>query len=194
MGMTADQYLSQLQALLPPGAAWTREPDAVLTRLLAGLAEELARVDRRAADLVIESDPRTATEMISSWERLAGLPDACTGPLDALAARRDAVHARIISQGGQTSAFFITLAAALGYTVTITEFVSWTCMSPCDRPLCDEPWRFAWRVNAPETTMREWTCMSPCDEPLRSWGNELLECVFRQFQPAHTVLQFAYGT
>ena len=38
----SDAYLAQLQALLPPGRAWPREPDAVLTKLLHAFADALA--------------------------------------------------------------------------------------------------------------------------------------------------------
>ena len=191
--MTEDAYLSQLQALLPPGAAWTREPDAVLTRLLAALACELARVDGRADVLLAECDPRLAIELITDWERVAGLPDTCTGPLATLDERRAAVHARITSAGGQSRAYFIGLAAAVGYAVTITEFRPWTCEDPCDGPIYDDTWAHTWRVDAPETSIRVATCESPVDEPLRSWGNTLLECVVSRFAPAHTVLHFGYA-
>ena len=35
MPMTADDYAQQLRALLPTGAAWSQEPDAVLSQLRA---------------------------------------------------------------------------------------------------------------------------------------------------------------
>ena len=38
MTSTPDAYLAQLQALLPPGAAWPRDPELVLTEFLAALA------------------------------------------------------------------------------------------------------------------------------------------------------------
>jgi uncharacterized protein YmfQ (DUF2313 family) len=59
MDISRADYLSQLQALLPQGAAWTRERDAALTRLLDAFAEEFARVDARARQLLDESDPRS---------------------------------------------------------------------------------------------------------------------------------------
>ena len=43
MRATSDDYLRVLQALLPPGAAWPRDPDATLTKVLAAWADDLAQ-------------------------------------------------------------------------------------------------------------------------------------------------------
>ena len=114
MGLTADAYLGQVQALLPPGLAWTREQDAVLTLLLQGLAEELARVDGRADDLVDEADPRTALELLQEWEAVCGYPDECLESGATPQERRAAVVARLTARGGQSRAYFIALAAVPG--------------------------------------------------------------------------------
>jgi uncharacterized protein YmfQ (DUF2313 family) len=190
--MTATEYRAQLQALLPPGLAWPRDDSAPLPRLLHAWAEELARLDARAKTLVDEADPRTTTELLTDWERVAGLPDACTGPLETLTQRRAALVARLTGLGGQSPAYFIALAAALGYAITITEFRPHLVMSDVDAPLCDAPWRFVWQVNAATETVRHLLVDSPVDEPLAIWGNALLECVIRRFAPAHTLVLFAY--
>mgnify|MGYP000979212013 FL=1 len=82
----APDYLAMLQALLPRGAAWVREPDAVLTRLLAASAEELARLDSMAWRLLDETNPQTAIDSLEDWERLLGLPDECGLKAETLAA------------------------------------------------------------------------------------------------------------
>lgn len=194
MGMTAEQYLSQLQALLPTGAAWSRDPAATLTLLLAAVAEELARIDGRVDDLIREIDPRQAAELLVDWERLAGFPDLCTGPLETVAERRAAVHARITALGGQSRAYFIALAAALGYSVTITEFRPFVAGGGlAGGELTNGSWPFTWRVNAAETTVRHMTAGSGAGERLASWGNQLLECALGRYAPAHTITQFSYG-
>jgi len=81
MAMTAEEYLSQLQALLPPGAAWPRQGDAELTAVLQALADEFARVDQSADRLIDESDPRTASDLLTGWEADTGLPDPYAGDL-----------------------------------------------------------------------------------------------------------------
>lgn len=179
MVLSANDYLRQLQALLPSGPAWTRGDAAVLTALLLSLAQEFGRVDARAADLARELDPRTTVELLPDWERALGLPDACTGPLTSLDERRAAVVVRLCGSSLPPRQYYTRLAALLGYTVTI------------DTKVDGDPYK--WRVNAPEVTWREFTCESPCTEPLRSGGITLLECVIRRRARAHTEVLFAYG-
>lgn len=186
-------YTAQLQALLPSGAAWPREPEAALTRLLDALAAELAIIDGRAAQLIEEADPRSTSELLPDWERVVGLPDPCAGDDQTLAGRRERLVQKLTTRGGQSRAYFIRLAAALGYPITITEFRPFTCNSYCDDGLDPDPWRFVWRVNAPAVTIRPFTAESGCDEPIRAWGNEVLECAISRHKPAHTNVIFGYG-
>ena len=194
MRSTLEQYHRQLRALMPRGRAWPTEDGAALTRLLAGFSGGLSRNHNRAVDLIDEADPRTTVELLTDWERVCGLPDGCSAVgAGTLTERRNAVVAKITSQGGQSRQFFIGLASSLGYSVAIDEFNPFTCDSECEDPCCDEPWRHAWRVNAPEVTVREFTCDSPCEEPLASWGNRVLECAIGRLKPAHTHVMFGYG-
>lgn len=194
MVMTADQYLTMVQALLPPGAAWPRDADAVITGVLRAMAAELARLDQRADDLVGEADPRTTSELLTDWERVAGLPDLFSGDLNTVQERRDALVTKLTNVGGQSRAFFIALAARLGYTITITEFQPFRVgFNAAGDRLNGGPWSFTWQVNAPETTIREFRVgRSVAGEPLRSWGNELLESAINAYKPAHTYVIFAY--
>lgn len=195
MALTADDYLRQLQALLPPGPAWPQDDDAPSTRLLAGLAAELARVDGRTRLLAEEADPRTASELFADWERVAGLPDACAvafGGPQTSDQRRAALVGRLTTLGGQSRAYFIGLAAALGYAITITEFHEHTVDDDVDHPLMGEDWNFAWQVNAALDTVHELTVDDTVDDPLAWWGNALLECVIERVAPAHTIVLFSY--
>lgn len=177
MSHTAEQYRRQLQALLPTGPAVPRDGGAVLTALLDALAREPARVEGRGAQLVDEADPRFAEELLPDWERVAGLPNPCLAdPPDTTQERRAALVAKLTLAGRQDEQYFIDLAAALGYTITITY-----------------PAAHTFQVNAPSVTVRESTCLSPCTEPLRTWGNEELECAITTLKPAHTAAQFAYS-
>ncbi len=180
--------LLQLQALLPPGAAWPRDPDAELTKLLDPPATELARIDAFREELRRELDPRTTTELLSDWEATCELPSAGT-----LAERRDAVFAKVTERGGQSRPYFINLAAKLGFTITITNFAPHDDNANDAAPLYGTDWRFAFQINAPATTIREWTDISGDDEPLRTWGNQALEDAINEDKPAHTVALFTYG-
>lgn len=195
MGLTATDYLRQLQALLPPGPAWPKDDATTLTHLLSALAAELARVDGRALTLVEEADPRTVAELFADWERVAGLPDACAqafGGDQTLAQRRAALVGRLTTLGGQSPAYYIGVAAALGYAITITEFRAHTVNDDVEYPLFDESWTFAWQVNAALSTLTEITVESTVEDPIAAWGNSLLECVINRLKPAHTTVLFSY--
>lgn len=74
-------WTAALQALLPPGRAFTREPGSVLAKLLDGCAASFKGGQDTLDALALESDPRLALTMLPEWESLLGLPDACYEPL-----------------------------------------------------------------------------------------------------------------
>lgn len=214
MTASADDYGGLLSKLLPSGRAWPRALGSRLERLLAGLGEELARADERVRTLLRESDPRTATELLPEWERSVGLPDPCSGPIEGLAGRRGAVVARLLPIGGPTPQFYRDLALALGFSVTIVEFVPAVCGSRLPARLAQptrparagvarcgdrlEPlpgWPFAWRVDADDFTLKRARAGSAvCGDRLSTFGNLVLECTLARAKPAHTVLSFRYAT
>lgn len=193
---TAAEYREQLKQLLPPGQAFPREPGTTLHNLLDGMSVELARVDERGFTLPLEANPATTTELLSDWERVAGLPDRCSGALEeTIQGRRNALLAKLASTGGQSPAYFISIAAALGYEVSITEFRPFRVgMSEMGDALTNGDWQFTWQVSGPETTVLTFRVgLSAVGEPLRSWGTSSLECKIRQLAPAHTIPIFAYA-
>lgn len=192
----ADQpaYLRLLQKLLPPGFAFNREGNTTLAALLNAFADEFARVDTRVDTLLREADPRQASELLPDWERITGLPDACLGEISTVEARRRAVAQRLGNIGGQTVAYFVGLAAQAGFTVTITEFNPFQAGSDAGAPLTNNDWRHTFRVNAPAESVQYFKAGSRSGEPLATWGNDALECAIDRTKPAHTVVQYAYGS
>lgn len=196
MRTTLEQYLRHLQALMPRGRAWPTEDGAALTQLLAGFSGGLSRNHNRAVDLIDEADPRTTIELLGEWERICGLPDGCSASGAAtLAERRDAVVAKITGRGGQSRQYFIDLAGALGYAVSITEHGPFLAgISTAGDPVNIEAWRFVFTVHAATATVRDFRAgASAAGEPLRTWGNTALECAITANKPAHTNVIFAYG-
>jgi uncharacterized protein YmfQ (DUF2313 family) len=193
---TAAEYREQLKALLPPGQAFPRDPGTTLHDLLDGMSIELARVDDRASALPLEVNPNTTLELLPDWERVAGLPDKCSGTLEeTLQGRRNALLAKLTSTGGQSADYFIQLAASLGYAVTIEVFRAFRAgRSVAGDLLSNGDWAFAWRIHAPDVTVIPFRAgLSVAGERLRVWGSDTLECKIRQLAPAHTIPIFAYG-
>lgn len=195
----AAAYRAQLAALLPQGAAWPREPDALLQKLLGGLAEELARVDGRAAAVIEESDPRTALELLTDWERVAGLPDGCVPVTGSVRERQLAVAAKIAGLGGQSRAFFIQLAASLGYSVEIEEFGPSRVGVRSGFRCFGSEWAHVWRMNIvpdddDQLIVSSWfrVGVSRSGERIRSFGAGQLECLVNRAKPAHSIVIFAY--
>lgn len=118
ISFSADAYARQLRELLPPGAAFSPEDDSEISATLQALAQELARVDARGVDLINESDPRTANETITDWERVLKLPDDRVTVIPAtLAERQIAITQKYANRGGQNVDFFVKLCALCGYTL-----------------------------------------------------------------------------
>lgn len=195
--MTATAYRKQLQALLPPGIVWPRRPDATLTKLLDGMAEELARVDGRADDLLSNSFLVGALEMLPDWERIVGLPDACSTELaNTIAERRQNVVSKLTERGGCSRAWFVAFAARLGYTIEIDEFRPFIAgISRCgDRLNGAASVRHTWRIRVigPRYTPFR-TGASQCGDLLgKITRAEDLECQLKRRKQAHTNLIVSY--
>lgn len=191
-----DEYRDALAALLPTGGAWPRDPASSLMLLLSSLAAEFERVDLRAAQLLLETDPATTTELLSDQERVVGLPDPCVTLAQTIAERRLALEGRLTSVGGQSRRFFIDLATRLGYSVTIDEFASAGAATAAGISFTGDQWAHIWRVNVPTTVavVPFRAGAGAAGEPLRAWSNEVIECQFNRLKPAHTQVLFAYPT
>ena len=193
----AADYVAALRELMPPGPAWTDTPSAAVTMLFEGLAQELARVDARAWQLIEEADPRTTRELFADWERVAGLPDPCVVALaepQTHAQRRAALVSKLVQRGGASRAYFIEVARALGFVISISE--GWqrryTVRSAVNASLQGTGWAYTWTIHAALSKTRTLKVNGRVNDPLASWGNTLLECVMRRLAPAHTTLLFSY--
>jgi uncharacterized protein YmfQ (DUF2313 family) len=177
----ANAYARQLKQLLPQGSLFALELDSVLSDLLLGISDELARVDGRCEDLVNEWDPRTADQTLGDWERVLDItpPEGATD-----ASRRLMVAARVIAQGGQHATYFISVAASLGFSVeiTVTDTHVWTMtvdLSASTSEFGVEHYEF--RAGAGRSGDR-----------LQSWRIPQLEDVINRIKPAHTRVLFQY--
>ncbi len=194
---TADDYYAQLRALLPPGPAWDREFNPEVDSVLGSLAQELAREDLRAADLLAESLPDTVRELVPDWERVMELPDACMGESPTFDDRQLAVRRRLVEVGGQSRAYFLDLAFSLGYPqARIVEhrsprfgrsrfggghFGTWSA-------------QYMWTLEAgPRLRLGRRFGASYWGQRFGADPNGALECVVRRAAPAHAVEFINYG-
>lgn len=188
-------YTEALQALMPPGKAWPKRENSIQAAVLRALARSFSRTDTAAECLLKGAFPGTATIMLAEWENTLGLPDDCAiGEMDSISDRQRAVVSKLISTGGLSRSYFINLAAAMGYSITITQFrQARVGMSVCGDALNGDEWPFTWQINAPQTTIQYAQAgLAYCGDPLRSWGNKLLECRLNKLAPSHIHLLFNY--
>lgn len=180
--------------LLPRGRVWPKDMASVQAQTLRALSGTPQRVAESAVDLIADSFPSTVIDMLTEWQLALGLPDPCAGPSPTIVQARQQIVARLTDSGGQSAAYFINLAAQLGYTITINNLAPFRCgQSSCGQSLGDNDWMFVWQVNAPEFTVQPFLCgQSTAGDPLGSTGNAVLECEFQERQPAHSVLQFNF--
>lgn len=209
---TQSDYQQAMADNLPTGPAWPREPDAMLMKVLSGLASNWAYVDGRAADLLeIESDPRITSEMLDSWEAAWGLPDPCVAEAITIADRRVALVQKMTSEGGQSIPYFLGIAQGLGYTVGIQEYSPYmTGISRCGDTRTDLYSNdYRWVIGSPDIRY-QWTVHLTNNR--ETWfrtgagGGEVgvdhmvtialatdLECIIRRWKPAQTEVSFDYS-
>ena len=141
-----ERYRDAALALLPPGRALRRDLGSNVARLLTALAAEFARVHVRASELLGEAWPGTARELLPEWEALFGLEPADEG---AVTARREALVAQLVARSGQSAPAYQALAAALGWTATITRYDDrLRAGAPMDEgPVLSDDWAHAWLMS-----------------------------------------------
>ncbi|WP_426056873.1 YmfQ family protein [Janthinobacterium sp. PSPC2-1] len=188
-------FVSILQKLLPTGAAWPRSPGASITRLLAALAHMAATFDLRLQLLLDELNPDTSFQLLPEWEAFTGACGSCCIEPGSMKDRRARVISKLTEQGSLSKAYFLQLAADLGYQdTTITEFRPTHCEMTCEVPVVNEAWRFVWMVNLPheENNYSMFRANSPADSLIDAYDFGALECRFMQLKPAHTNVIFTY--
>ena len=198
--LTAADYATGVQGLFPRGRAWTRATGSVMATLFQAIADCLFILHQFVVLwLETESFPADAIQCLPDFEADYGLPDSCSPSSPTMVQRRSALMAKIAgSPGGQSMTYFIGVAAALGYTITITTWDLFSLGPSANlgpgANLVSSAWRFAWRVNAPSITVQRFTLgLSTLPEPLWTIGNTQLQCRLSKIQPAHGVLWFQYS-
>lgn len=199
-----EDFAESFAGLLPRGAAWPRDPESVLMRLVLGLSENWATtVQGRARDLLyVESTPDTTTEMLEDWERALGLPEECYDEVpQTVEARRAIVIEKLTTIGAQSREYFIGIAQRLGHPdARISEFSPFRCgVSRCGSTQWrvgppDE--RYVWRMYVGPSA-KSWfqAGKSRCgqDPQMRIRRSAAVECIINKLKPEHTRVIFLYS-
>lgn len=119
---SADDYAAASRALAPRGAVWPDDTESVQGKVLAALALTWWRIDGAAVQLLADTFPATTEALLDEWEASVGLPDPAIGAGATIAQRQAQVVARLVGAGGQSRERFISFAATLGFTITITNY------------------------------------------------------------------------
>ena len=186
-------YGQAMSRLLPPGRVWRTDTGATLIAALNALAPTYVRSAAAAAQVLIDASPATTQNLLVEWEESLGLPDPCTPLNPSLQQRAAAVRAKFGARGGLNIAYFVSLAAALGFTITITEFQPFRAGMPCGSPDYGPAWAFVWQVNAPQVnTFRFAAGQSAAGDPLTSYDSQELICRITANKPAESTVIFVF--
>lgn len=204
---TGAQLLPQVLASAPRGEAWgTDEADdgngAAPEQLKSwlGIATCIAALYRWTFEVSTQVFPTAITFSLADWEDELGLPDPC-GTADAgFAARKAAVRGKLAAHGGASPGYFICVARAAGYDITIEEPTGFECSgSECSGPdeLTSTDPETVWIVRPTGYRMFEFELgagggeLGPGGTRLVSYTDIAgLECLLRGIAPVHTQLVF----
>ena len=103
---------------------------------------------------------------------------------------------KIQGVGLSSRAFLIGLAAEMGAEASIEEKRAFKCRSRVDQRLYSKEWRTHWFfvvLHDDSGKPVNFSCRSRVNERLATWGNSALECLIKEFCPAHTKVRFIYS-
>lgn len=194
MAASITAYKSLLKKLLPKGRAWTAEEGSWLDKLLEALAVELTRIEDRARNLIEEADPRTTTELLEDWEEFVRIPDECQDKASTVPARRTDVVRKLTNRGGSSLGYFKQLATSAGYTVIVRNAHPFRMgRNRMGDFMNGDDWISWFVIEAPALDVNPFLMgSSVMGEPLRTFRNEILECIVRRAMHAHVDVFFDY--
>ncbi len=150
MARSKEDFARLLMSLLPPSkwGFWTRDLNSNTYKYMLGLGKEFVRVDQRIEDLLNECLTLQADELLEEWEADFGLPEDGYALASTTEGRRKEINAKLIQVGRQDENYFIEIAAALGYTITIETFSpAFVGIFAMGDPVGGQESLFYWKVN-----------------------------------------------
>lgn len=206
------RYKDLLVNLLPEGRLWQIQEQPTFSKLLDSVAQEFCRVDDRVKQMLLEADPRTASETLDVWEQVLGLPDECTPEGQTLDERRNQIIQKLTNVGGLSKSFYEFVGEQLlDQEITVDHRLNFlagraragdrlnnyfnrhfVAGSTAGTLLEDIGWRFYFNVEMPIAAAEHFVAGSLAGDPLREFSNELVECTIKKLKPAHAGVTFTF--
>jgi len=145
-----------------------------------------------AETLLREMHPDQAHETIADWEREYGLTPEDGAPLQS---RRDAVVKKRRELGGLSRAYFIALAASIGWEIEIDEPQPFMAgIGRCGDEIYAQDVVWIWIVRTQGQPYYAFRAGLSCAGERLGWNpsNGVLETLLTELKPAHTFVIFNY--
>lgn len=150
-------------------------------------------IQNSAARILDVISPTTAGQMLTDWERVLGL----TADNKIYQQRVLTALAKINEMGGLSIPYFIELAQAAGYQITIIEPQPFRAgVNRCGDVLEIEDVIYSWRVRVFSNTQQISffrAGLSVSGDKLSAYSDNLIESIFNDLKPAHSFVSFEYG-
>lgn len=186
-------YQSLLGALLPP-VSYSPDQSMLSAELYAeGNTLEAATT---AADRVKDAvTPLYAETLLPDWERVLAITPASSATYQS---RLSAVLSKLNEVGGLSIPYFVSLAASIGYTISIDEPQQFRAgIGRSGDALYEQDIIFIWRttISGSSTSVYRFRAgSSVANERLTAFSDPIIESAFNDLKPAHTFVYFAYET
>lgn len=203
-----NQYLKLLMNDFLPSGRLAKNADSNLSKVFNIPAKELALIDARVAQLRLESDPRSTSDLLDDWEFCAGLPDACDLSEKTLVERQNRLVQKLISVGGASREYFKNITETLGYDSLIEEYRPIECGDfECGDYTVEEEdgvllygfsdaieHDFHWNMRISGSRITLFECgVSECGDYMANITEATdLICITSKLKPAHTNLTTIY--
>jgi len=190
-----EEQATVLARYLPNNRLWQDKnvDGSVLRKILLGLSAQWLDFRDTVNEVSENYDPTKTTSLIVEWEKLVGIPDSCLGNSGNLEERRINILLKLSGINATTAKQFETVAAVLGFTVTVTNGID-VGSFPLTFPII-----LLSAATAPFTIVVNLdSSLEPSGFPLTfpitltSSAPELLKCFFNKLKPANTVVIFRY--
>lgn len=152
------------------------------------------RVQYKATQILNAVTPNQAGDMLVDWERVCGIVTDLSLPFSV---RVKTVLGVLNAVGGLSIPYFIRLAAAIGYEISISELTPFRAgENRVGDELLTADSIFCWQVNIKEASQlvtRFYAGSSLAGERLSFYQDPIIEGLFDDLKPAHTAVRFTYG-